>query len=114
MDDIIKRVFEKYKLKIDVEKMKQLLDKYDWKDAEKCMSELQFAINLFTYKQLIEGKRDTAQQGISLYTLAVTVFREFRTLLENDGLLCEEDYEKAEEELRKEGKSIDGIIEPME
>ncbi len=113
-EDAVKKSFEEMGLKIDIEKVREIIDRYNWRDAEKCMSELQFAINLFTIKQILEGKLVRATRSAMTYDVAVNVFRTFRTLLEEDGLLKIEDYEKAEEELEKEGKSLDEAIEKLE
>jgi len=113
-EDAVKKSFEEMGLKIDIEKVREIIDRYNWRDAEKCMSELQFAINLFTIKQILEGKLDRAMKSTMVYGMAVNAFRVFRVLLEGDGLLIKEDYEKVEEELEKEGKSLDEAIEKLE
>jgi len=96
-----------YGIKLNKERVIELMNKYKWIDAEKCMSELQFAVNLLTLTMAYRDKPNQVGRSLSIYAMLVNAFRELRSLLEEEKLLKPEDHLKVDEELKKEGKSFD-------
>lgn len=97
-------------VRIDTKKLEEHLRKYDWKDLEYALEEVQLGINLLTWYFM--GKKDFAQAGYCtiLYTDFVKIARELRRLMEEEELLTIEDYDEVQKRREREGKELDDVI----
>jgi len=93
------------RFRINTEKLKEVLEKYDWKELERGMRKVQTGINALTSHFLVKGDNRKAKLCTFLYMEAVRVFRTIRELIDEEKLLTDEDYEI----LEAEEKDVDSL-----
>ena len=87
---------------VDERKLDEALEKYVFRRLEKGLREVQMGLNMLAYYFLKKKKYGKAYVATQLYMDFIRIARVVRTVLEEEGLITEEDIERLEDEEEKD------------